>query len=132
MKVLLVEDSGILGEAIRDHLEAMGHAVVWCATLGEACVTSGAGGFGVVLLDLRLPDGSGLSLLRALRQASDTVPVMVLTAFDQISDQMEALRCGANDFLTKPFSLSCLAQRVITIDRQSSPDPAGAAHALFD
>ncbi|RYH00083.1 MAG: response regulator transcription factor [Alphaproteobacteria bacterium] len=110
MRVLLVEDSEILGEAIRDHVAAMGHAVVWCATLAEAFVASGSGEFGVVLLDLRLPDGSGLSLLQSMREAKEVVPIVVLTAFDQISDQMEALRCGATDFLTKPFSLARLAR----------------------
>lgn len=110
MRVLLVEDSEILGEAIRDHVAAMGHIVVWCTTLAEAFVASGSGEFGVVLLDLRLPDGSGLSLLQSMRVSQDAVPVVVLTAFDQITDQMEALRYGATDFLTKPFSLKLLAR----------------------
>ncbi|MCD7111495.1 response regulator [Rhizobium sp. DKSPLA3] len=115
MKVLLVEDSVILGEAIRDHVIAMGHAVVWCATLGEACAAAAGSDFGVVLLDLRLPDGSGLALLQALRAAKVSVPVVVLTAFDQTTDQMEALRCGATDFLTKPFSLARLAHSLTAV-----------------
>lgn len=110
LKILLVEDSVVLGEAIHDHISAMGHLVVWSTTLAEAFLASGAGGFELILLDLRLPDGSGLSLLRSLRDHDNRVPVIVLTAFDQISDQIEALRCGASAFLTKPFSLALLSR----------------------
>lgn len=118
MKVLLVEDSRILGEAVRDHVEAAGHVVVWCSTLSEAHAACVASAFEIVLLDLRLPDGNGLSLLRALRGAGSAVPVAVLTALDQISDQMEAVRSGATDILTKPFSLARLSHCLGALHKQ--------------
>ena len=128
MRVLLVEDSRILGEAVRDHVEAAGHVVVWCSTLSEAHAACAASAFEIVLLDLRLPDGNGLSLLRALRSAGSAVPVAVLTALDQITDQMEAVRSGATDILTKPFSLARLSHCLRAMHRQcphAQPDQLG-------
>ena len=66
----------------------------------------------VILLDLRLPDGSGLELLRRLRDKAEMVPVIILSAYDQISDQIEGLRIGAVDYLVKPFNLGELITRI--------------------
>ncbi|KWV50779.1 transcriptional regulator [Rhizobium altiplani] len=110
MNVLLVEDNVLLGDAVRDHIAADGHSVDWCLNLAEATQAAETGKYGVILLDLRLPDGNGLTLLKALRRQANSVPVIILTAHDQTSDQIEGLRSGADDFLVKPFGLSELSE----------------------
>ncbi|MDM9620860.1 response regulator [Rhizobium sp. S96] len=112
LKVLLVEDNALLGDAVRDHVEAEGHRVKWCVTLGDATSAVASENYGIVLLDLRLPDGNGLTLLRMIRDSHSTVPIIILTAHDQISDQMEGLRYGADDYLVKPFGLQELSARM--------------------
>ena len=105
LRVLLVEDNEILGEAVRDHVAAADHAVDWMKTLDDARISLRAVTYGLVLLDLRLPDGSGIGLLKELRAAGIATPVIILTAHDQISDRIEGLNSGADDYLVKPFDL---------------------------
>jgi two-component system OmpR family response regulator len=119
VNVLLVEDNVILGDAVRDHVFVKGHSVEWCLTLADATAAMESGHFGLVLLDLRLPDGSGLSLIQGLRSRQDTVPIIILTAHDQISDQIGGLAHGASDYLVKPFGLSELDQRMTAVIRRS-------------
>ena len=105
MRILLVEDEPGLGEAVREHVASTGHAVDW------------------MLLDLALPDGSGLALLRGLRGRGDKVPVIVLTARDRISDRIEGLNAGADDYLVKPFDLEELSARIMAVSRRYAGDP---------
>jgi DNA-binding response OmpR family regulator len=121
MNVLLVEDNVMLGDAVRDHVAADGHAVDWCATLADAMSAMAKDEYGVVLLDLRLPDGNGLTLLRRLRGCRNPVPIIILTAHDQISDQMEGLHSGADDYLVKPFCLSELTERMRALAGRHQP-----------
>ncbi|TBN10753.1 response regulator transcription factor [Agrobacterium cavarae] len=118
MRVLLVEDDHVLGEALRDHVAAAGHAVDWFKTLGEAMAATETVSYGLILLDLRLPDGEGLGLLRALRKANNAVPVIILTAHDQVSDRIEGLNAGADDYLVKPFNLGELTARMLAVSRR--------------
>ncbi len=117
MNVLLVEDNAILGDAVYDHVSANGYSVEWCLTLADATRAVDSGEYGLVLLDLRLPDGSGLSLLRRLRSRANNVPIIILTAHDQVSDQVEGFTCGATDYLVKPFGLSDLDLRIQSVTR---------------
>lgn len=112
MNVLLVEDNPVLGDAVCDHVSANGHDVEWCQTLADATAAADRGDHALVLLDLRLPDGNGLSLLRRLRSRSNDVPIIILTAHDQVSDRIEGFSCGATDYLVKPFGLSDLDNRM--------------------
>jgi two-component system OmpR family response regulator len=118
MNVLLVEDNVVIGDAVRDHVAARGHSVEWCLTLADATAATDAGEYSLVLLDLRLPDGNGLSLLKRLRGLSNEVPIIILTAHDQVSDQLEGFTCGATDYLVKPFGLSELDQRMKAVGSQ--------------
>lgn len=118
MRVLLVEDNEILGEAVRDHIAAAGHAVDWMKTLDDARTSLRAVSYGLILLDLRLPDGSGISLLKALRAGGNAAPVIILTAHDQISDRIEGLNSGADDYLVKPFDLGELTARMLAVIRR--------------
>ncbi|KQO83663.1 response regulator transcription factor [Rhizobium sp. Leaf262] len=118
MRVLLVEDDHVLGEALRDHVAASGHAVDWFKTVADSMAVTETVGYGLILLDLRLPDGEGLTILRHLRQRNDPTPVIILTAHDQVSDRIEGLNAGADDYLVKPFNLGELTARMLAVSRR--------------
>ena len=128
MRVLLVEDDPVLGEALRDHVAADGHAVDWFMTLAEANDATETVAYGLVLLDLRLPDGHGLALLRGLRAARRPVPVIVLTAHDQVTDRIEGLNSGADDYLVKPFDLGELTARILAVSRRYEGKASSCIH----
>ncbi|MCC6719982.1 MAG: response regulator transcription factor [Acetobacteraceae bacterium] len=125
MRVLLIEDDPILGAAVRDQIAADGHTVDWATRLDLArdCVATVT--YGLVLLDLMLPDGRGLDFLKARRAARDSTPVIILTARDQISDRIAGLNAGADDYLVKPFDLAELSARIGAVARRyaGSPNP---------
>ena len=118
MRVLLVEDDDTLGQAVRDHVLANGHAVDWMQTAEDAALAASTVGYGLILLDLRLPDGSGIDILKNLRTANNPVPVIILTAHDQISDRIQGLNAGADDYLVKPFNLDELTARMLAVSRR--------------
>ncbi len=118
MRVLLVEDDHVLGEALRDHVAAAGHAVDWFKTLNDAMAATLTMAYGLVLLDMRLPDGDGITLLKALRNRNDATPVIILTAHDQVSDRIAGLNAGADDYLVKPFDLYELSARMLAVSRR--------------
>lgn len=116
MQLLLLEDDVDLGQAVADHLVAAGHPVHWCRHLAQARCAAPPG---MALLDLHLPDGDGLDLLRDWRAAGHGWPVIVLTARDQIRDRILGLQAGADDCLDKPFDLDELLARVAAVARRS-------------
>jgi len=124
MRLLLVEDDDILGEALRDYLRAEGHAVDWFRDLQHADAARGEP-FDAWLLDWQLPDGSGLDWLRARRAKGETTPALMLTARDRLTDRVASLDGGADDYLIKPFAPEELAARLRAVCRRS----AGAADA---
>ena len=128
MRVLLVEDDPILGEALRDHVVAAAHAVDWFKGLGDALAATYTVQYGLVLLDLRLPDGDGLTLLRSLRKRNDPASVIILTAHDQVSDRIEGLNSGADDYLVKPFDLGELSARMLAVIRRYGGNIAPMIH----
>lgn len=121
---MLVEDDPVLGEALRDHVAAVGHAVDWFQSLADADAATETVSYGLILLDLRLPDGHGLTLLRKLRGRHDAVPIIVLTAHDQVSDRIEGLNAGADDYLVKPFNLDELTARMLAVSRRYDGKPS--------
>lgn len=116
LRLLLLEDDVDLGQAVHDHLRGAGHWVDWCRSLAEA---QAAAAPALALLDLRLPDGDGLQLLRLWRAAGQAWPVIVLTARDQVSDRIRGLQAGADDYLVKPFDLEELLARVAALARRA-------------
>ncbi len=118
MKILLLEDDIDLGQAVNDHLEAAGHEVHWCKLVAQARRVVDPD---LALLDLNLPDGDGLSLLREWRAAGNRRPVIVLTARDQVSDRIRGLQAGADDYLVKPFDLDELLARISAVTRRTAP-----------
>ena len=117
MQLLLLEDDIDLGQAVVEHLEASGHEVHWCKRIAQA---RQAENFEVALLDLHLPDGDALVLLRDWRADGLRQPMIVLTARDQVSDRIRGLRSGADDYLVKPFDLDELLARIDAVSRRSS------------
>ena len=120
MRVLLVEDDYVLGEAVREHVASLGHGVDWMKRLDDAREALATVAYELVLLDLNLPDGRGLDLLRELRRAGADAPVIILTAQDQIAARIEGLNSGADDYLVKPFDLSELSARIAAVARRYS------------
>ncbi|MBI2254936.1 MAG: response regulator transcription factor [Proteobacteria bacterium] len=123
MRVLLIEDEPALGAAVEEHIRDRGHAVDRVLRLDDAEAALRAVDYGLVLLDLNLPDGSGLTLLKAMRRAGDTRPVIILTARDQVRDRIDGLNAGADDYLVKPFDLDELAARVAAVARRAGGNP---------
>lgn len=123
MRILLVEDDPVLGTAVRDQIIADGHSTDWVKRRDDAQEAVHAAAFELILLDLMLPDGSGLAFLKNLRDAGDATPVIVLTARDQISDRIAALDAGADDYLVKPFDLFELSARIRAVGRRYAGNP---------
>ena len=128
MRILLIEDDVVLGEAVRDYVAGLGHAVDWMQALDDGRSAVSTVAYHLILLDLRLPDGSGLSLLTELRRSGSVTPVIILTAHDQISDRIEGLNSGADDYLVKPFNLGELGARMLAVSRRY----AGAAIPVLE
>jgi two-component system OmpR family response regulator len=124
MRVLLIEDEPSLGQAVQEHVTDGGHAVDRVLRLDDADAALRAVDYGLVLLDLHLPDGSGLDFLRALRRRGDARPVIILTARDQIRDRIDGLNAGADDYLVKPFDLDELTARVAAVARRYAGNPS--------
>ena len=116
--ILIVEDDQALSQGIRLGLEGEGRRFVQASTLahGERALEERV--FSLVVLDLNLPDGSGLELLRRLRTHS-ALPVLILTVNDLELDQVTGLELGADDYVTKPFSLAVLRARVNNLLRRA-------------
>jgi two-component system OmpR family response regulator len=123
MRILLIEDDTILGAAVRDQTVSDGHSVDWVTRLDAAKDHLRSAAYDLLLLDLMLPDGRGISFLRGLRARGDATPVIILTALDQLSDRIEGLNAGADDYLIKPFDLSELSARLNAVARRYSGNP---------
>jgi two-component system OmpR family response regulator len=123
MRVLLIEDDTVLGDAVREHVASLGYGVDWMSRLDDAREALATAPHELILLDLNLPDGRGLDLLRGLRRQGSAVPVIILTAQDQIASRIEGLNAGADDYLVKPFDLSELSARVAAVARRYAGNP---------
>ena len=123
MRILLIEDDGVLGGAVRDQITGDGHSVDWVRRLDEGASAIASVPYDLVLLDLMLPDGRGIPFLRQMRAKGMDTPVIILTALDQISDRIEGLNAGADDYLVKPFDLSELSARIGSVTRRYSGNP---------
>ena len=124
-KILLLEDDGALGRGICLALDSGSAAVTRCENLLQGRQALEAGDFDLLILDVNLPDGSGLDLLRQIRRTS-AVPVILLTANDMETDIVVGLESGADDYITKPFSLAVLRARVNAQLRRGTLPQAGA------
>ena len=119
--ILLLEDDAALGQGIRYALENDGVQVKLCTALAQAQGILPGRDFDLLILDVNLPDGSGLDLLRDVRRRHSRVPVILLTANDLETDIVVGLESGADDYITKPFSLAVLRARVNAQLRRGTP-----------
>jgi two-component system response regulator QseB len=119
MKILLIEDDLDLGNGVRIALASQGMEAVWVRTLDDARRHLDFTGCDLVLLDLGLPDGDGLTLLAHIRRTRQGLPVLILSARDALNDRLRGLDGGADDYLVKPFELAELLSRVRALARRS-------------
>ena len=113
-QILIVEDDLVLSQGLCKALKAGDRKVVPCGTMREAREQLGFGAVSLLLLDIDLPDGDGTVLLKEIRETDPALPVILLTAKDTDLDIVRGLEQGADDYITKPFSLSVLRARVNT------------------
>jgi two-component system, OmpR family, response regulator QseB len=118
MRLLLAEDDPMIGQAVRAGLHQLGFAVDWVQDGGAAEHALGVATYDLCLLDLGLPRKEGLLVLKGLRQRGSSLPVVIMTARDAISDRVEGLDAGADDYVVKPFELSELAARIRAVLRR--------------
>lgn len=118
MRVLLVEDYTPIREAITQSLIESGFAVDATADGEEGLWYAGSGSHDVLILDIVLPKCDGLTILKRVRAAGSTTPVLLLTAKDTVADRVNGLNCGADDYLVKPFALEELLARVRALTRR--------------
>lgn len=121
-QLLLVEDDVLLWEALKASLEQDGHAVALARSAAQAKKLWQAVRFDLCLLDIRLPDGSGLDLCAGFQQERDT-PVIFLTANNTDEDIVRGFQLGCDDYVTKPFAPEVLLQRVLAVLRRTGGAP---------
>ena len=118
MRLLLVEDDPMIGASVRQGLMQDGFSVDWVRDGAAADLAMSHEVYDLMLLDLGLPKKDGSQILRELREQGNSIPVLILTARDEVADRVRALDGGADDFLTKPFDLDELAARVRALLRR--------------
>lgn len=128
MRLLLVEDDPMIGEAVRDLLRAEGYAVDWAndGDMADAALATQA--YDLVLLDLGLPRRDGLAVLRDLRTRKDRTPVLIATARDGVAQRVQGLDAGADDYVLKPYDLEELLARIRALLRRA----AGRAEPVYE
>lgn len=122
MRVLLAEDEKKVSNHIRNALREAGFAVDEVHRGDEALEFALATSYDVIILDVMMPGRDGLSILKILREKRHSVPVMLLTARGEVSERVEGLMLGADDYLSKPFSMDELVARVHVLARRSKSD----------
>lgn len=120
IRLLLIEDDVQLGRALLSALAGSGYAASWVRSVEDGDLHLRTQAFDALLLDLGLPDGSGLDVLKRLRRRNDRTPVLILTARDAVEDRVTGLDEGADDYLTKPFAIPELLSRIRALVRRSS------------
>lgn len=118
MRLLVVEDERDLNRVISKRLESEGYSVDRCYNGKEALEFIDAGEFDAIIMDIMMPKLSGIEVLKTLRARGDGTPVLLLTAKDSISDRVEGLDAGAQDYLVKPFAFEELLARIRVMTRK--------------
>lgn len=122
MRILIVEDEKKIASFVRQGLSEVGFTSTVCHRGDEALTLAATESFDALVLDIMLPGCDGLSVLRQLREDRNRVPVILLTAREGLSDRVEGLNLGADDYMTKPFSVEELIARLRAISRRMSSE----------
>lgn len=125
MKILLVEDDPRLGDAVREALSDAHHVVEWVASIEAVRTRLAMDRYELCVLDLGLPDAQGYESVVAVRRLQASLPILVISAIDDIGERIRALDAGADDYLVKPFDLAELLARV----RAALRRPAGLSES---
>ncbi len=128
MKILIVEDDLKIASFVQKGLKEQGYVVDACHDGDEGYDLAAGESYDVILLDIMLPGRDGLSILRALREEKNTVPVILLTARSGLDERVEGLNLGADDYLPKPFFMEELIARIIAVSRRASGDQLSVMH----
>lgn len=118
VKILIVEDEHRLSDNINDYLESQGYLCEQAFNFGEAKLKAGSYDYDCVLLDLMLPGGDGLDILREIRKRRNNEGVIIISAKDSLDDRINGLEIGADDYLPKPFALPELSARIYALIRR--------------
>ncbi len=118
MKILVVEDDRTVGQYVKRGLEEQRYHADLVEDGMEGLRLASGGRYDLIVLDLRLPELNGLEVLRTLRDRGNTTPILVLTAQDAVDFKVQALRSGADDYVTKPFAFEELLARVEALGRR--------------
>jgi DNA-binding response OmpR family regulator len=118
LRILIVEDQQLIGKALKKGLTEEAYAVDWVMTLADGVHLANEFEYDTLILDLMLPDGSGLELLAKLRKTGQRTPVLILTAKDTIEDKVQGFNLGTDDYLAKPFAFEELLSRVRALTRR--------------
>jgi len=129
--ILIVEDEALILENNRKAIIDAGYAALTAGSVAEARARLADGAPDAVVLDIMLPDGNGLDLLRELRNAGNKIPIIMLTAWGKPSDITMGLKLGANDYLTKPFTYDVLTARVEAMFRNVEQVPETVTRGLL-
>jgi two-component system, OmpR family, response regulator len=120
MHVLVVDDDPMLQKLLQRGLTAQGSVVDVAGTAADGLYMAQDGTFDLVILDVELPDGSGLEVSKYLRAGGNTVPILMLTARSELSDRLTGFEAGVDDYLTKPFAFKELLLRMQAITRRGT------------
>jgi len=118
MKILFAEDEHDLRDVVTAYLELQGHTVTAVENGQQALRAAMSDAFDAILMDVMMPVMDGLTAMRAIRESGNTMPALFLTAKGEVSDRVEGLDAGADDYLTKPFALEELNARLRALDRR--------------
>lgn len=118
MRILVVEDDKIIGDGLLTALKLEGYAVDWAEDKESATLAFETHSYDMLLMDIGLPDGSGLDLLAEVRAKKSEVPILMLTAYDKTNYKVKGLDTGADDYLIKPFKLDELKARIRALHRR--------------
>ncbi|MFZ0281633.1 MAG: response regulator transcription factor [Bacteroidales bacterium] len=120
MKILIVEDDRSLNAAINDYLRLEGHICETAQNYNQAILKAGDNSYDCIILDIGLPDGSGLDIIRELKANKSTDGILILSAKSSLEDKLTGLKTGADDYLTKPFHFAEMSARINSIFRRNN------------
>lgn len=128
MNILLVEDEASLGESIISYLQKEGYHCEWAPNFSKASEKTWSYSYDCVIVDINLPDGSGLDVIEGLKKIKSSSGIIIISARNAVEDRIKGLDIGADDYITKPFDLSELNARVKAIIRRRNFDAQNEIH----